>query len=274
MTYQRGSKGTYKMWADQVGDRSYEWDHFLPYFEKSLEFTPPDSSARPANATPQYDASNLGNGSGPVSITFARYAHAFSSWVQLALKQIGIHPINGLTSGYLLGSSYQLLTIDRARMDRESSETSFLRQDGLSRGNLIVYQSALAKKVLFDRNKRATGVQVDMGNQTFVLTARREVIVSAGAFQSPQLLMVSGVGPAATLQRHGISVVADRSGVGQNMWDHVLGGPSYRVNLITVSSLTIPEFAAAAAQQYNQSATGIFTDSGTDFLGKFYWILH
>ena len=257
------------MWADQVGDQSYEWDRFLPYFEKSLEFTPPDSSARPANATPEYDPSNLGNGKGPLSITFARYAHAFSSWVQLAFKQIGIDPIKGFTSGNILGSSYQLLTIDRPKMDRESSETSFLRQDGLSRGNLIVYESSLAKKIIFNQNKRATGVQVEKGGRSFLLSTKKEVIVSAGAFQSPQLLMVSGVGPAKTLGKHGIPIVADRPGVGQNMWDHVLGGPSYRVNVVTTSSLSNPDFATTAVKQYNEQAMGILTDTGTDLLGQF-----
>src|SRR5437762_11117758 len=76
LTYQRGSKQTYQKWADMVGDKSYAWDNFLPYFEKSLNFTPPDPSTRPANATPEYDSATLGNGKGPVSVTFAHYAQS------------------------------------------------------------------------------------------------------------------------------------------------------------------------------------------------------
>ncbi len=251
-----------------MGDSDYDWDNFVPYFGKSIEFTPPDSQARPANATPEYDTKNLGNGQGPLSVTFARYALSFSSWAQLALKTLGVTPIKGLTNGELLGSSYQLLTIDAKAMTRESSETSFLRKNGLQRSNLIIFQSTLAKRILFDEKKTANGVEIDMSGLKFVLSATKEVIVSAGAFQSPQILMVSGVGPAATIQKHGIPLVADRPGVGQNMQDHILGGPSYRVNLITTSSLGNPLFAAEAAKEFNDKASGILTDSGSDFLGS------
>lgn len=242
----------------------------MQYFEKSLTFTPPVASLRPANATPEYDSSKVGTGQGPLSVTFGHYAQAFSSWAQAAFKQLGIQPIKGLTSGTILGSSYQLLTIDGQTLKRDSSETSFLRKDGLTRQNLIVYQSTLAKRIVFDNNKTATGVQIDIGNLggiTFTLSAREEVIVSAGAFQSPQLLMVSGVGPAATLQENDIPVISDLSGVGQNMWDHVLGGPSYRVNVLTTSALSNPDFSAQAAAQFHASPPqGMLTDSGADLL--------
>ena len=268
LTYQRSNAQAYQQWANNVGDQSYTFTNMLPYFQKSLTFTPPDSANRPANATPQYDTTSIGNSRGPISVTFARYAMAFSSWAQKAYQQLGIKPINGLTSGSILGSSYQLLTIDATSMLRESSETGFLRKIGLQQPNLIIYQSTLAKKILFDSTKRATGVVIQIGQSQvpFTLTARKEVILSAGAFQSPQLLMVSGVGPAATLQKHGIPVVSNLAGVGQNMQDHILGGPSYRVNVVTTSQLGNPAFAAAAATQFDTSASGILTDAGADLL--------
>lgn len=254
-----------------MGDQSYTFDQFLPYFEKSLTFTPPAANLRPANATPEYDATKVGTGKGPLSVTFGHHAQAFSSWAQLALKQIGINPIKGFTSGYILGSSYQLLTIEARRFTRESSETSFLRKNGLKRPNLIVYQSTLAKRIIFDSAKVATAVEIDIGNLggiTFKLSATKEVIVSAGAFQSPQLLMVSGVGPASTLQKYGIPVISDLSGVGQDMWDHVLGGPSYRVNVLTTSALANPSFAARQADLFNsQPPRGMLTNTGADILG-------
>jgi choline dehydrogenase len=69
----------------------------------------------------------------------------------------------------------------------------------------------------------------------YTLAANREVILSAGAFQSPQLLMVSGVGPASTLESFSIPVIEDRPGVGQNMWDHVESGPVYPVDVGNVA---------------------------------------
>ena len=205
------------MWADQVGDQDYNWNKFLPYFEKSLNFTPPDMSKRAANATPDYDTATLGQGNGPLSATFTNYAQAFSSWVQNGLKEIGIHPRNGFTSGKLIGSAYVLNTIEPTLQTRESSETAFL-QPALANPNLIIYTQTLAKRIIFDSNKVANAVEVDTSGEVYNLHARKEVIVSAGTFQSPQLLMVSGIGPQGTLSQHNIPVIADRPGVGQNMW--------------------------------------------------------
>jgi choline dehydrogenase len=220
MAYQRGTVGSYKMMADMVGDDAYEFDRFLPYFEKSLNFTPPDDNIRAANATVDYDDSNLGNGTGPLRATYANYANPMSSWIQAGLEQIGLGRQRGFNSGSLNGSSYALSNIDHSTGTRESSETSFL-QWAMRNSDIQVYQSTLAKKVLFDSHNRAIGVSCDSAGHTYTLSARREVIVSAGSFQSPQLLMVSGVGPARTLRKFGIKVISDLRAVGQNMWDHV-----------------------------------------------------
>jgi choline dehydrogenase len=219
MAYQRGSKESYDTWASLVGDNSYTWSSFLPYLQKSLKFTPPDASKRASNATPSYDLSILGpgDGKGPVSLTFSNYAMAMSSWVQEGLAEIGVMPRQGFTSGSLFGSSYVMEAIHAKTQIRESSETAFLRPI-LKRTNLIIFQESLAKKVLFDSQKRATGVIVDTAGKEYTLSVRREVVLSAGSFQSPQLLMVSGVGPKATLDRFGIPVVMELPGVGQTMW--------------------------------------------------------
>jgi choline dehydrogenase len=217
MAYQRGSKKSYEMWADLVGDESYRWEGFLPYFKKSLHFTPPDASKRAVNATAEYDDASLGDGKGPLSVTFSNYAQSIASWVQKGLSEIGVKPIKGFTSGDILGSSYVMQAIQAETQTRESSETAFL-QPALARSNLIVFQQSLAKKVVFDDKKSATGVLVDTDGKKYTLSAKNEVILSAGAFRSPQLLMVSGVGPSETLQQYGIPVIANRAGVGQNMW--------------------------------------------------------
>ncbi|OCK80877.1 GMC oxidoreductase [Lepidopterella palustris CBS 459.81] len=266
MAYSRGSKKSYDMWADLVGDDSYKWTNFLPYFEKSMDFTPPDMSKRAANATPQYDLSVLGNGNGPLDVTFPNYGQPWSSWVQIALKGIGVNPIAGFLSGVLFGSSYTTNTIQPKTQTRESSQTGFLNP-ALVRGNVIVYQKTLAKKIVFDGNKVATGVLVDTGGAQYTLSAKREVILSSGAFGSPQLLMVSGIGPAATLQNLGIPVISNLAGVGQNMWDHLFFGPSYRVKVLTSSSYANPEFAANATFNYQNTQTGPLTNTGGDFFG-------
>jgi choline dehydrogenase len=98
-----------------------------------------------------------------------------------------------------------------------SSEASFLRE-ALASTNLVVYTHTMAKRIPFDSNKTATGVIVEVGGVQFQINATREVVLSAGAFQSPQMLMVSGIGQREILDRYDIPVIADRPGVGQNMW--------------------------------------------------------
>lgn len=265
MAFHRGTRSSYQRWADAVGDQSYTFDRLLPFFEKSLKFTPPDMELRFANGTPEYDPTVLGNGSGPLSLTFSHYVQAFGTWATKGLEEIGLPIVKNFQSGYLMGQSYGMFTINATTMTRDSSETSFLRR-GLAYPNYFIYQTTMAKKVLFDTNKKAIGVIVDTEGKEYTLLATKEVIVTAGAFGSPQLLMVSGVGPAATLRQYGIPVIADRPGVGQNMQDQVYFGPSYRVNAPTSSSLSNPAFAAQAAKEFNEKAAGMYTSPTTDVL--------
>ncbi|KAI0466496.1 putative glucose-methanol-choline oxidoreductase [Xylaria cf. heliscus] len=266
MAYQRGSAGSYKMWADAVGDSSYEFPSFLPYFMKSVNFTGP-SDSRFANSTPSFDPATVGvkDGTGPLSVTFSHYAQAFATWATKGLQQIGLPIIDGFQSGNLLGQSYCMFTINADTMVRESSETSFLRR-GLSNPELLVYQLTQAKRIIFD-GKTAKGVVVDTQGLEYTLSARKEVILSAGVFGSPQLLMVSGVGPEQTLKQLGIPIVADRPGVGQGMQDHIYFGITYRVNAPTLSALQDPAFAAEQAILYNTKAIGMYTNPTTDVLG-------
>lgn len=264
MAYQRGTKAAHQQWADTVGDPSYAWDKFLPFFEKSLNYTPADDALRGANASVVNDPTVLGTGDGPLSVTYPHYAQAFATWAKHAFVEIGLQIRSGFQSGALLGQSYGLYTINATTMHRESSETSFLRQ-GLADPNLTVFQSALAKRIRF-HGKRAVGVDVETMGYPYTLSARKEIVLSAGALQSPQLLMVSGVGPAATLKAHGIPLVADRPGVGQNMQDHIIYAPSYRVNVITQSALLNEAFEAQANRDYNERAAGIYANPTSDIL--------
>jgi choline dehydrogenase-like flavoprotein len=103
---------------------------------------------------------------------------------------------------------------------------------------------------------------------TYTLHAVKEVVVSAGAFHSPQLLMVSGVGPADTLTALDIPLVAALPGVGQNMWDHILFGPSYDMKIDTLSHvLKDPAVLVEELARYVVNAEGVFTSPVVDFIG-------
>jgi len=266
MAYQRTTVGALQRWADTVGDQSWTYENVSPYYHKSLNFTPPNMNVRPENSTPSYDFSTLGEG-GPLDVSYANYAQGFSSWVKQAYEAQGMSPITGFTTGHLLGSANLISAINQTTGFRESSSTAFL-QPVLDRTNLFLFDHALAEKIIFDGNT-ATGVQAfsTESNTTFTLTASKEVIVSSGVFQSPQLLMVSGVGPADVLREHGIEVVADRKGVGHGLQDHVFFGISYRVNVQTSSYLAYGDALARAIDEFNTNHTGFLTSPGGDYGG-------
>jgi choline dehydrogenase len=258
------------LWAERVDDDAWNWENTFPYFQKSVDFTPPNNATRFANSTPEYDAAALASG-GELSLTHTNYAQPLSSWLAEAMEDVGIPNIPGFTGGHLNGSGWLIHTINQDEGIRESSETAFLTPI-LDRPNIALYNRTRAERILF-RDNVATGVEMSelTTNKTFSLLARREVIVTAGAFQSPQLLLVSGVGPASLLAQHGIPLVADRPGVGQNMQDHIFFGISYRVNVMTSNSLAIPEVAAEAALLYREDQAGPLSAPGGDY-AAFEWL--
>ncbi|PVI07227.1 GMC oxidoreductase [Periconia macrospinosa] len=265
MIYQRGDKGSYQRWADAVDDQSYTWDNILPYFKKSVKFTPPKSPPRAANASAEYNAAAFDTAGGPLQVSYANYAGPFSSYMEGGLNSIGISPAQDFNSGNLLGAQYCSSTINPDNQNRDSSQTSFLKA-AERRSNLKVYSLTLAKKILFNTDKRATGVQTSTGA---IISARKEIILSAGAFHSPQLLMVSGIGPKATLQKFNIPLVLDKPAVGQGMEDHIFFGPTYRVRVETFTRLANDPLyvAAQAATDYTIFKRGPLTNPVCDFLG-------
>lgn len=182
--------------------------------------------------------------------------------------------IDGFNSGKLLGSAYGTLTVNGRNAHRSSSESSFLQASIKNGTSLTVYKNSLAQRILFDSNKTAVGVQVSTQGTygtpsvDFVLHARNEVIVSAGVFQSPQLLMVSGIGPGDQLKRYNIPPIHDLPGVGQNMWDHVLFGVGYRVNVQTASArLNNPSLNVQASEAFLTNGTGPLSTFGGGYYG-------
>jgi choline dehydrogenase len=159
-----------------------------------------------------------------------------------------------------------MFTIDTS-MTRSSSETAFLRSS-LTNPDFYVYPFTTGLKINFDDQKKAISVLVDTAGRTYTLSARKEIIVSAGAIGSPQLLQVSGVGPAQLLESLDVPVVADLVGVGENLQDHVTFGVSQGVNAVTASSLSDPAFAAEQTRLFNdvESPAGILTSPGSDLL--------
>ena len=273
MLYHRPTVGSMQRWADQVGDQSYTFENLLPFYKKSCRYTPPDQTLYHNSSNTQVSSAFSADG-GPLQVSFSNAVDAFGTWARRALIALGMKQIDGLNSGELLGSAAATFTIDPRNAHRSSSESSFLRDSISSGSGLVVYKNALAQKILFGSSKVAKGVKVSTAGTfgtaaiNYTLNARKEVIVSAGALQSPLLLMVSGIGPCQHLAKFGISCIKDLPGVGQNMQDHPVFGVAHRVNVPTTSaSKNNKTLAAVQSQQYLQHATGPLSIFGPGYYG-------
>ena len=147
LTLPRGPKSSYQRWADDVGDETFEFDNFLPYFQKSVTYTPPHFSGASSNHTITTNGTAIGNG-GPLHVSFFSWVNALGSWATLALRELGLVELDGLVNGRLLGFSHATVTVDGDTQTRSSSETSFLRSALKSTSDLVVYQDTIAKKNL------------------------------------------------------------------------------------------------------------------------------
>ncbi len=224
MIYQRPAVGALQKWAQLTGNPQWSFANFFPYFQRSPSFTPPKRPPRDEIPAAQYNAAAFSPTGGPLSVSYPNTAQKFSKYVQLALNEAGVPTAQDFNSGKLDGVQYNSATINPNGGTRSTSRSSFLNVAAL-RPNLDVFSAALAKKIIFTNSTnggkpRATGVVYSYLTGTDLtlntLTATREVIVSAGAFHSPQLLMVSGIGPRDQLQKFNIPIVYENANVGES----------------------------------------------------------
>src|SRR6201992_4344201 len=202
LLYLRGQHQDYDRWR-QRGNAGWGYDDVLPYFKKAED---------------QQRGGNEFHGvGGPLPVSDWRHADPLSEAFVVAAAEpvIPTNPdFNGATQE---GAGFFQTTTRRGR--RASTAYSYLRP-AQNRRNLRVETEALAQGILFD-GRRAVGVEYRQGANVKTARARKEILVSSGAYNSPQLLQLSGVGPAELLRKHGIDVVLDMAGVGNDLQDHM-----------------------------------------------------
>jgi choline dehydrogenase len=202
MAYHRGTKGAYQRWADLVGDQSYSFDNILRFFKISCTVTPPNLEKRNApNATVLYDPKGFDNTlGGPLQVSWSNWVVPAQSWLVLVMQAVGMNlSTEGFSSGKLDGGAWIPMTIDPKSATRSTSKSSYL--DTLAEEGPTpptVYLRSQVRKVLFSKHNRATGVAVTTNGSDYVLSAKKEVILSAGVFHSPQILLLSGMIPPST----------------------------------------------------------------------------
>ncbi|KAF3047624.1 hypothetical protein E8E12_010989 [Didymella heteroderae] len=267
MAYHRGTTGAYQRWADLVGDQSYTFDRLLPYFKRTSTLTPPSLEKRKAsNATVLYDVSGFDNRSGgPLQVSWANWVDPTQSWLARALQAIGQQlSKSGLSSGIVNGGAWVPTTIDPKDATRSTSKSSYLEAAMHNpKSRLTVHMHSQASKILFDKNKKATSVTILSGDKSFLIRAKKEIILSAGVFHSPQLLQLSGIGPAATLGSQSIHIISDLAAVGQNLQDQIFFNVLRGINVPNTGTyLATPKQQAFAVEQYLTNSSGPYSSAG------------
>jgi choline dehydrogenase len=222
MIYMRGQRDDYDHWAE-LGNRGWSWKDVLPVFKRSENY--------------QHGEDDFHGATGELCVEERRVNWEILDAWRDAAEACGIPKIREFNRGDNFGNAY--FQMNQRRGVRWSATKAFLRPV-LSRPNLTVIPDAHAERILVDLDgtgKSATGVEVRIAKgELEQIRAQREVILSTGAIGSPQILQLSGIGPGQLLQEHGIPVVHDAAGVGENLHDHLQVRTVYRVeNTVTLN---------------------------------------
>ena len=233
MIYMRGQSRDYDQWAQITGDGEWSWANSLPYFKLHEDHYLGSNEKHGAKGT----ASPLLLDDNTVYGKVLRHHQAGGEWrvekqrlrwdvldaFAQAAQQAGIPATTDFNQGCNEGVGY--FEVNQKAGFRWNTAKAFLRPKCYGRPNFELWNSARVVKLLLEKqadgSQRCTGVQVWTGTEMVVAHATHEVVLSAGSVGSPQILQLSGIGPAALLQQHGIDVKADVPGVGANLQDHL-----------------------------------------------------
>jgi choline dehydrogenase len=207
MLYLRGHRLDYDRWAS-LGNTGWSWDEVLPYFQRAM------NTDRPLPGDGQ---------GGPLWVSELPHDPLSDAFIAAAARS-GIKTTADFNGGDNSGAGYFRMNTHRGQ--RMSTERAYLRE-AMKRPNLKVISGAHITQVLM-QDQRAQGVAWVKDGNAHQLHANNEVVLCAGAIQSPQILQLSGIGPSALLAQHKISTVVDLPGVGENLQDHLQVRPSYR----------------------------------------------
>jgi choline dehydrogenase len=239
MIFQRGHPANYDGWA-ALGNDGWAWRDVLPFFKKCQD------QGRGAS-----DAHGVG---GPLATVDAQSPNRLSLAFVAACAAIDLPLNRDFNAGHQEG--FGLYQVTQRNGERCSAAVGYL-PTAMARSNFAILVDAAVERLILD-GTRCTGAVFRRGCCEETITARREVIVCAGAYNSPQILMLSGVGPAAHLRSLGIDVVRDLPGVGRNLQDHVMVPVAYSCTQpITMAGVGEP----AELARYQENRTGLLSSN-------------
>jgi choline dehydrogenase len=207
MIYMRGQAGDYDRWAELTGDPGWRWESVLPLFKKSEDY--------------HGGASEFHGAGGPWRVEKQRLSWQILDAFRDAAEQTGIQKVDDFNRGDNAGCGY--FDVNQKRGIRWNTAKAYLKPVS-ARPNLTIMTGCHVEKLLVEQGEQGPvcrGVVFTGGGTQWRADATRETILTAGAVGSPQLLQLSGIGPAALLREHGITPVLDAPGVGDNLQDHL-----------------------------------------------------
>ncbi|MFP3385791.1 GMC family oxidoreductase [Tritonibacter sp. SIMBA_163] len=248
MIYMRGQAADYDIWR-QLGNPGWGWEDVLPYFLKSEDHHAGDSE--------------MHRSGGEWKVSKQRLTWDILRSVQRGAQEFGIHPRADFNDGNNEGSGF--FEVNQKDGVRWNTAKGFLRP-AMKRGNLRVLTEAHTHRLLLE-GRTVTGVEYHRGGQTHHALARREVLLAAGAINSPKLLELSGIGRPDVLSQHGIDVQHAMEGVGENLQDHLQIRTVYTVkNAKTLNTMTNSLFGKAKiAMQYGLARSGPMSMAPSQF---------
>ncbi len=212
----RGQSNDYDNWRQQ-GNVGWGWDDVLPYFLKS--------------ENNEMGKSEFHNDSGPIMVSNKKINLKMLEEFINAAEEKGIPRVEDFNTGDNFGVGYYQFTTSHGQKGlklRCSAAKGYLNPVK-KRDNLKIIVHAHVQKINFD-NKKAESVSYFLGDELITIKANKEIILSAGSIGSPQLLQVSGIGNSQKLKKHGIKIIKELNGVGENLQDHLMFRPVYKVN--------------------------------------------
>jgi choline dehydrogenase len=218
MIYMRGQSRDYEQWAALTGDDAWRWQNVLPAFKKHEDH--------------YLGADEMHGAGGEWRVEKQRLRWDILDAFAAAAEQAGVPHSTDFNRGSNEGVGY--FQVNQKNGWRWNTAKAFLRPTCYGRPNFELWTGAQVSRLLFetlpDGTRRCTGAEVWNGTEMTTATATREVVLSAGAIGSPQILQLSGIGPAELLRQHGIDVVLDAPGVGANLQDHLQIRAVYKID--------------------------------------------
>ncbi|OQO01177.1 hypothetical protein B0A48_13420 [Cryoendolithus antarcticus] len=265
LMYVRGSKGDYNGW-EEVGNKGWGWDGIAPYFNKhqcldDMGDRHPDPQFMPFAARDKHHGAD-----GPIHTSFNDYYEPFEHDFCTAAYEVGGKPktLSDAWSGDHMGFYNSLAAVNRSTENgrRSYAATGYL-QPNQSRKNLKVLTEAMVSNIVLDGNT-AKGVSFKYDGKSHEVRATKEVILSAGVIQSPQILELSGIGDSEVLKAAGVECKVENKRVGANFQDHVLGGVMYSLadGVQSLETLANSDYAKAQQEIYEKSGKGPYGSAG------------